>query len=101
MAVYVFASLQPKPECRLKVEDALKALVSATRAEPGNISYDLFVAGAADSGFYLVESYRDEAALEAHKLTDHYRGYREKTADWLLEPPSVKVLYPLDVNAHK
>ncbi|MBN9698641.1 MAG: antibiotic biosynthesis monooxygenase, partial [Zoogloea sp.] len=41
MTVHVFASLQPKPEHRENVALALKSLVSATRAEPGNITYDL------------------------------------------------------------
>lgn len=100
MAVYVFANLKPKPEYRLNVEKALQALVSATRTEPGNISYDLLVSDT-DSGFYLIESYRDEAAFEAHKLTEHYLGYREKTIDWLLEPTMVKVLYPLNANHQK
>lgn len=99
MAVYVLAKLKPKPEYRLNVEEALQALVSATRTESGNISYDLFVSDT-DSDFYLIESYKDEAAFEAHKLTEHYLGYREKTIDWLLEPTLVKVLYPLNVN-HK
>lgn len=99
MAVYVLANLKPKPEYRLNVEEALQALVSATRTESGNISYDLFVSDT-DSDFYLIESYKDEAAFEAHKLTKHYLGYREKTIDWLLEPTLVKVLYPLNVN-HK
>lgn len=99
MIVHVFATLQPKPEYRLNVEKALQALVRATRTESGNISYDLF-ASDTDSAFYLIESYRDEAAFKAHKLTEHYIGYREKTIDWLLEPTMVKVLYPLNAN-HK
>lgn len=99
MTVHVFASLQPKPEHREEVALALNALVSATRAEPGNITYDLFIAGEGDDGFYLIESYTDVAAFEAHKASQHYRDYREKAGDWLLELPSVKVLYPLDVLA--
>ncbi|WP_371322808.1 putative quinol monooxygenase [Dechloromonas sp. ZY10] len=96
MTVHVFASLQPKPDHREKVALALKSLVSATRAEPGNITYDLFIAGEGDRGFYLIESYTDVAAFEAHKASRHYLDYREKVAEWLLALPSVKVLYPLD-----
>ena len=97
MTVHVFASLQPKPEHRENVALALKSLVSATRAEPGNITYDLFIAGEGDDGFYLIESYKDMASFEAHKASQHYLYYREKAAEWLQQLPSVKVLYPLDV----
>lgn len=96
MTVHVFASLQPKPEHREKVALALKSLVNATRAEAGNLAYDLFTAGEGDNGFYLIESYTDMAAFEAHKASQHYRDYREKAGDWLLELPSVKVLHPLE-----
>lgn len=98
MAVYVFASLQPKPEHREKVVLALKSLVIASRAEPGNITYDLFIAEEGDDGFYLIESYTDMEAFEAHKASQHYLDYREKAADWLLELPGVKVLHPLDLH---
>lgn len=97
MTVHVFASLQPKPEHRENVALALKSLVSATRAEPGNITYDLFIAAEGDEGFYLIESYKDMVAFEAHKASQHYLEYREKAAEWLQQLPSVKVLYPLDV----
>lgn len=95
MTVHVFAGLQPKPEFREKVALALKSLVSASREEPGNITYELFTAGEGDDGLYLIESYTDMAAFEAHKASQHYQDYREKVASWLLELPSVKVLYPL------
>ena len=97
MTVYVFASLQPKPEHHEDVALALKSLVSATRTEPGNTGYDLFNAGDGDEGFYLIESYKDIASFEAHKASQHYRDYREKAGEWLQELPNVKVLYPLDV----
>lgn len=97
MTIHVFASLQPKPEYREKVALALKSLVSATREEPGNLTYELFIAGEGDEGFYLIESYKDMASFEAHKASQHYLDYREKAAEWLQQLPSVKVLYPLDV----
>lgn len=89
MTVHVFATLQPKPEYRLNVQKALQALVRATRTESVNISYDLFVSDT-DSGFYLIESYRDEAAFKAHKLTEHYIGYRKKLSTGFLSQPWLK-----------
>lgn len=97
MRVHVFATLQPKPEHREAIEAELKALVSITRKEPGNLSYDLFTQTEGDLAFYLIESYLDEIAFEVHRSSDHYRDYREKTAKWLSSAPSVTILRPLDV----
>jgi autoinducer 2-degrading protein len=37
--------------------------------------------------FYYYEVYKDEAALEAHRQTPHFKLYAEKTKDWLSTPP--------------
>ena len=37
--------------------------------------------------FYYYEVYRDEAALEAHRQSPHFKLYAEKTAPWLAAPP--------------
>lgn len=101
MTVYIFASLKPKIEHRIRVELALKALVSATRMEPGNISYDLFSVKEGDGELCLIESYMDMAAFEAHKASKHYHDYRKTVTHWLLEAPTVKVLQPMDVLTQK
>lgn len=95
MRVHVFATLQPKPEHREDVETELKALVSATRKELGNISYDLFTQTEGDLAFYLIESYLDESSFGVHRSSDHYRAYREKTSKWLSSAPCVTILRAL------
>ncbi|KAG8153805.1 putative quinol monooxygenase [Burkholderia catarinensis] len=97
MSIYVFASLMPKPEHAAAVEAELQRMVAATRAEPGNLRYDLFRQTDGKPGFHLFEIYRDEAAIAAHRASEHYTAYRAKAADWLAEPPVVKVLTAVDV----
>lgn len=50
-------------------------LVKATREEPGCAYYDLVQDAADETVFYFVEKYLDEAAVEAHKVSDHFQKY--------------------------
>ena len=55
-----------------KVEAALRQMVAATRAEPGNLDYQVFRDPTDPALFVLVERYADEAAFEAHKESEHF-----------------------------
>lgn len=35
--------------------------------------------------FFLIEIYRDEVALEAHRNSPHFLAYREDTNDWVAD----------------
>jgi (4S)-4-hydroxy-5-phosphonooxypentane-2,3-dione isomerase len=51
--------------------------------------------------FYFYEVYRDEAALEAHRQTPHFKLYAEKVQPWLVAAPERrfgKNLVPSDDN---
>jgi quinol monooxygenase YgiN len=56
------------------VEDA-KALVAATRAEPGCISYALSVDVSDPHLLRIAEIWRDEAAMQAHAKTPHLGAF--------------------------
>ncbi len=96
MTVYVIARVQARTEHRAEVEAELRRMVAASRAEPGCLRYDLFADQGGGAGFSLVEAYRDEAALDAHRASAHYQAYRGRTGDWLATPTSVQVLQALD-----
>jgi len=97
MTVYLFASLTPKPEHVADVEAALRVMVAATRTEPGNLRYDLLRRADGAPGFDLFESYRDAAAVQAHRDSEHYVAFRAKVGAWLVAPPDVKELLGVDV----
>jgi quinol monooxygenase YgiN len=96
MAVTVFASFAPKQGQEPAVERILRGMTGPTRGEPGNRVYDLYKD--AQGGFHLFEIYNDQAAVEAHRGTAHYKAYRAAIADLLAEPISVKILAGLDVK---
>ena len=55
-----------------KVEAALRQMVEPTRAEPGNLDYQVFRHHEDPALFVLFERYADEAAFEAHKASGHF-----------------------------
>lgn len=97
MSVEVIATLEARPERETEVEAALRVLLTQSRQEPGNRRYDLYRDSARPATFHLIEAYADQAALEAHRQSDHYLRYREQARDWLAKPPTVAVLEPVDV----
>ncbi|MEX3952314.1 putative quinol monooxygenase [Paraburkholderia sp. EG287B] len=97
MTVYLFASITPKSEHVADVEALMREMVSHTRKEPGNLRYDLLRRADGAPGFYLYETYVDEAAVQAHRDSAHFVAYRAKIGAWVTEPPEVKLLKGVDV----
>lgn len=55
--------------------------------EPGCLRFDVIQDRDDSNKFYFYEVYRDEAALEAHRQTPHFKLYAEKVQPWLAAPP--------------
>jgi len=55
-----------------KVEAALRAMVAPTRAERGNLDYQVFRDPGDPAFFVLYERYADAAAFEEHKGSEHF-----------------------------
>jgi quinol monooxygenase YgiN len=95
--VMVFASFVPGEDCAEAVVSILRRMREETRREPGNEAYDLYEAETEGRrSFHLMERYRDQEALDAHRATDHYRAYRAEIPDLLAEPIGVIVLTEVD-----
>ncbi|MGH8228950.1 MAG: putative quinol monooxygenase [Steroidobacteraceae bacterium] len=100
MSPLVVARFAPQAGHEARVQAILEGMVVSTRAEPGCRRYDLYRSAAAGSTlFCLIEQYADEAAIEAHRQTPHYKAYRESIAELLASPIDVTRLDPLDVRA--
>ncbi|MDR4306635.1 antibiotic biosynthesis monooxygenase [Chelatococcus sambhunathii] len=91
----IVAVLTAKPD---KVED-LKALlagmVAPSRAEPGNLRWDVWRDQADPARFVLDELYVDSAAVAAHRETPHFKNYVSKVG--ALAERSAFVLDPVQV----
>jgi quinol monooxygenase YgiN len=74
------------------VAEMLRKLTLASRQEAGCVTYvSHFLAG--DPGTVLIyEQYTDEAALEAHQNTPHFREYAEEGFYRLMRAQQIKYL---------
>jgi len=54
--------------------------------EPGNVRFDVLQSEDDSTRFVLVEMFRDDQAVEAHRATAHYRAWRDQVAPWMTSP---------------
>lgn len=73
--------------------ESLEAFIAATRRnhegsirEPGNLRFDVLQSEDDPTRFILVEMFRDEPAVAAHKSTTHYLAWRDEVAGWMASP---------------
>ncbi|ACL18023.1 putative quinol monooxygenase [Methanosphaerula palustris] len=72
-----------------KVEDLVELaqdLVKASRSEAGNISYDFYADLADPTKFTFVEVWKDQAAIDLHNTTPHFRGFVDKAGPLFAGP---------------
>ncbi|AXB79144.1 putative quinol monooxygenase [Novosphingobium sp. P6W] len=53
----------------------LEGMLDSSRAEPGNLRYDLWQDQSEPGRFFLDELYVDGAAVAAHRATPHFQAY--------------------------
>ncbi|HEU4963039.1 MAG TPA: putative quinol monooxygenase [Bacilli bacterium] len=89
--IIIHASLKVKAEKREAFLEMVGPLVAGSTAEEGNISYQLFEQVGQPNSFIVVEEWKDQAAVDFHNNTPHFKTYREQAGGMLSEPPSVQL----------
>ena len=80
-------SVQVKPEHVSEFLDVVRHDAEhSERDEPGCLRFDVIQDREDPNRFYFYEIYRDEAALEAHRQTPHFKLYSGKVQPWLAAP---------------
>jgi quinol monooxygenase YgiN len=74
MTLRVVAHLRAQEGKGAQLGEALKGLIEPTRAEPGNISYELLASLDDERNYTFVEEYQDAEALDAHMNTPHVQA---------------------------
>lgn len=92
MAIGIIATLHVQPGKEAEFEGVFAELAPAVAAnEPGNSYYKLFRAD--EAGVYKVlECYDDEAAVDAHRASDHFRTLGAKLGPCLAGAPEIEKL---------
>jgi quinol monooxygenase YgiN len=65
-----------KEGCEDKLKELLSAMVVPSKAEDGILFYEIFQYENNRRKFMAVETWRDEAALDGHKASAHYKIYK-------------------------
>jgi len=86
--VILHVTVQVKPEHAREFLEAVRHDAEhSERDEPGCLRFDVVQDRDDSNRFYYYEVYKDEAALEAHRQSSHFKLYAEKTRTWLTAPP--------------
>ena len=86
--VILHVTVQIKPEHMAEYLEAVRHDAEhSEKDEPGCRRFDVSQDQDDSNRFYYYEVYKDEAALEAHRQTPHFKLYAEKVQAWLAAPP--------------
>lgn len=93
MAVGVIARLKIQEGKNEEFEAIFTELMAAVRAnEPGNNFYSLHHSANDPQTYVVLEQYADQAALDAHGKTDHFRTLGRKMGGCMAGAPEIEVM---------
>ncbi|MGA4721081.1 MULTISPECIES: putative quinol monooxygenase [Bacillales] len=69
----------------------VKTLVEASRAESGNIQYDLKKDTEKEATYMMVEVWENQEAVQNHNTSEHFVAFGQKAASFMAAPTDVKV----------
>lgn len=84
--------IKVRPGQREAFIEAFRINWEGAKTEPGNIRFDLLCDPQDENSFSCYEIFADEAALDAHRATEHYRRCIE-LIDPLTEGPRSKSFF--------
>lgn len=73
--VVLHVTVRVQPEHTVTFLDAIRHNADSARDEPGCLRFDVIRDRDDPCAFYFYEVYRDDAALAAHRETDHFKTY--------------------------
>jgi quinol monooxygenase YgiN len=98
MSVKVIAFVTVKPGQEDAFVAAAKVCVAASRAEPGVLHYDLWREAEGAQRFVFNELYVDQAAVQAHMGSDHFKAFGLAARDLAAARPEIIVTHAVDVT---
>lgn len=87
--------LVANPGKAAELRELLLGMAKPSRAEPGNLRWDVWQDQSNSDRYVLDELYVDEAALAAHRETPHFMNYAERVSRIAERTPLV--LAPIEV----
>ena len=87
--IVLYASFPLDPEHREEALDHVETLVEQSNREEGVIDYRAAVDVEDENTLRFFEQYEDEAAVEAHTESEHFRAFESRLPDLLAGEPEV------------
>ncbi|WP_167145182.1 putative quinol monooxygenase [Actinomyces sp. ZJ308] len=87
--IRIVATFHVRPDAVEEFRVLAAELVEGSRAEEGNVAYDLCVARDDATSFVVLETWRDDAAVDAHNASEHFTTLVPQLVELSAEPPSV------------
>ncbi|WP_242096308.1 MULTISPECIES: putative quinol monooxygenase [unclassified Sphingomonas] len=97
MPVKVVALVSVKPDADDAFVAAAKICVAASRAEAGVLHYELWRETDGERRFVFNELYTDDAAVQQHMASDHFKAFGLAARDLAAARPTIIVTHPVDV----
>jgi len=96
--IHIFAKWQAKEGQVDTIINLLKNVVSQSTAEEGNLFYRVHQSNTDANTLMLFEGYKNEAALAAHRESDHFQTVVVGQIVPLLAAREVTSTYPLELD---
>ncbi|KON85496.1 monooxygenase [Sporosarcina globispora] len=87
----IHAGFQVKTDKENDFLTEIRPLIQASRAEEGNISYDLLKDTEKEGSYTMVELWEDMDAVKLHNQTVHFTSFTAKAPQYFSAPPQVNV----------
>jgi quinol monooxygenase YgiN len=87
--IFIVVKFRVRPEVVDDWPSLVGPFTAATRAEPGNISFDWFRSLEEPNLYVLVEAFRDGEAGRLHVESDHFTTAIAEMPQWLRETPEI------------
>ncbi|NBD27260.1 putative quinol monooxygenase [Paenibacillus glycinis] len=95
-AITIVAILKARKGNERLLRDELLKVAAPSRAEAGCLDYVLHESAEHPEQFVFYETWQDQAALDAHIASSHYRAYRQAAEAWL----DTREVYRLNIIAN-
>ena len=96
--IIIHARFHLQPEQEQSFLEEIHPLIAASRAERGNIAYDLMKDIETENVYTMVELWADYSAVEDHNKSVHFTAFASKAPQYLASRLAVKVFEGEEMN---
>ncbi len=89
--IIIHASIRINPAKNEEFLQEVEGLLAASRAEEGNVSYDLFQEAGKEHSYLMVEVWKSPEAVDLHNKSSHFQAFVSKARELLAEPLGLNV----------